>query len=92
MFQNDLRPLPKKDMEAKKWITTEQMLENLKNDPDNEQEYTHYLGGILRSTHWLIYDSKKSLFGDSTDWDNYGWYTETEFLEAFAGHWWMRDC
>jgi len=75
-------------MEEKKWIKTEQMLVDLKNDPDNEQEYTHYLG----STHWLIYDSKKNLFGDSTDWDNYGRYTETEFLEAFDGHRWMRDC
>lgn len=74
-----------------KWITTEQMLEDLKNDPENEQEYTHYLGGFLRSTHWLIYDSKKNLFGDSTDWSNYGWYTKGEFLYAFAGHLWRRD-
>lgn len=79
-------------MEEKKWIKTEQMLEALKNDPDNEQQYTHYLGGILRSTHWLEYDSKKNLLGDSTDWNYYGWYTEKEFLEVFAGHWWMRDC
>lgn len=63
-------------MEEKKWIKTEQMLENLKNDPNNEQEYTHYLGGILRSTHWLIYDSEKSLFGHSTNWLHYDWYTE----------------
>ena len=33
-------------MEEKKWITTEQMLIDLRNDPDNEQEYTHYLGGF----------------------------------------------
>jgi hypothetical protein len=38
-------------MEEKKWITTEQMLEALRNNPNNEQQYTHYLGGILRSTH-----------------------------------------
>lgn len=76
-------------MEEKKWITTEQMLEALRNDPDNEQQYTHYLGGIL--THWLIYDSEKHQFGDSTDWDEYGWYTEEEFINAFSGHWWMRD-
>ena len=55
----------------KKWITTGQMLEELRNDPDNEQQYTHYLGGILRSTHWLIYDSEKHQFGDSTDWNEY---------------------
>jgi len=81
-----------KTMEEKKWIKTEQMLANLKNDPDNEQEYTHYLGGNLRSTHWLTYDSKKCQFGNSSDWDDYGWYTEAEFLEAFAEHWWRRDC
>lgn len=74
-----------------KWITTEQMLEALKNDPDNEQEYTHYLGGILRATRWLIYDPKKNLYGNSTDWSNYEWHTEAEFLHSYAGHWWRRD-
>ena len=78
-------------MEKRKWITTEQMFGILKNEPDNEQEYTHYLGGILRSTHWLIYDSKKDLIGDSSDWRNYSWYTETEFLNDYAGQWWHRD-
>lgn len=78
-------------MEERKWITTEQMLEALKNDPDNEQEYTHYLGGILRSTYWLIYDSNKNKFGVSTDWYRYVWYAEKEYLEDYAGHWWMRD-
>lgn len=80
-----------KVMKTIEWIKTEYMLEALRNDPDNEQEYTHFLGGILHTTHWLIYDSKKNLFGDSTDWSNYGWYTEEEFGEAFAGHWWHRD-
>ena len=78
-------------MEEKIWITTEQMLEALKNDPDNEQEYTHYLGGILRSTHWLVYVSKKDQIGDSTDWREYDYYTEVEFLQDYAGHWWHRD-
>ena len=76
----------KKGVEQKEWITTEQMLHALKDDPGNEQEYTRNLGGILRSTHWLIYDSEKNQFGDSTDWSNYVWYTEGEFLETFAGH------
>lgn len=31
-----------KTMEEKKWIKTEQMLEDLMNDPNNEQEYTHF--------------------------------------------------
>ena len=78
-------------MDEMKWITTEQMLEALKNDPDNEHEYTHYLGGILRSTYWLIYDSKKNKFGVSTDWYRYVWYTEGEYLDVCAGHWWRRD-
>ena len=78
-------------MEEKKWITTEQMLEALKNDPDNEQEYTHYLGGFLRSTHWLIYDSEKCQFGHSTNWLHYDWYTEAELQDVYKGHWWMRD-
>ncbi|MBO7138975.1 MAG: hypothetical protein J6W19_00145 [Prevotella sp.] len=79
-------------MEEKEWIKTEQMLEDLKNDPGYEHEYTHYLGGILRSTHWWIYNSKKKRFGHSTDWKYYGWFTEAEILEIYAGHWWMRDC
>jgi hypothetical protein len=48
-------------------------------------------GGILRSTHWLIYDSSKDEFGNSTDWGEYGWYTEAEMLEMYAGHWWYPD-
>ncbi len=78
-------------MEEKKWITTEQMLEGLKNDPGNEQEYTRLLSGLLRATHWIIYDSQRELFGDSTDWKRYSWYTETEFLEFFGRGWWRRD-
>lgn len=78
-------------MEENKWIKTEQLLEDLKKDADNEQEYTHYLGGILRTTHWLIYDSKKGLFGYSTDWNDYDWFTEAEFLQIYAVHWWHRD-
>lgn len=75
----------------RKWIKTEQMLEALQNDPDNEQEYTFSIGGILRSTHWLIYDSEKGLIGNSTNWENYDWYTEEEFLEIYADKWWKRD-
>jgi len=76
-------------MEQKKWIKTEQMLAALKNDPDNEHEYTHYLGGLLRSTHWIVYDSEKNLFGDSSDWNNHTWLSEAEFLDVYTGHWWM---
>ena len=75
----------------RKWIKTEQMLEALKNDPDNEQEYCHLIGGILRSTHWLMYDSEKNLIGNSTNWNEYDWYTVEEFLEIYADNWWRRD-
>ncbi len=78
-------------MNEKKWITTEQMLDELKNEPDNELQYTHYLGGILRSTHWLEYSSKEDKYGNSTDWNDYAWFTREEFLELHAGEWWMRD-
>ena len=76
-------------MEKMKWITTEQMLEALKDDPDNEQEYTHYLGGILRTTHWLVYDSKKQMIGHTRN-NGYDWYTEAEFLKYYAGCKWWR--
>lgn len=78
-------------MEKKEWITTEQMLENLKKDADNEHEYTKYLGGTLRSTHWLIYDSKKKLYGNSTEWNEYNWYTKDEFMAFNKNRWWRRD-
>ena len=61
----------------KKWIKTEKMLEVLKSEPNVEQQYCHYLGGILRSTHWLEYSSKKREIGDSTNWFEYTWYTES---------------
>lgn len=72
------------------WITTEQMLEALKNDPDNEQEYNlDVAGGLLSSTHWFVYDSKKKAFGHTRDWP-YIWYPERVILEDYAGCWWMR--
>ena len=75
----------------KKWIKTEQMLEVLKAEPDVEQQYCYYLGGILRSTHWLEYSSNRKQYGDSTNWFDYTWYTESELLEIHAGEWWMRE-
>ena len=75
----------------KKWIKTEQMLEVLKSEPDIEQQYCHYLGGILRSTHWLKYSSKRELYGDSTNWSDCTWHTEAEFVEIYAGKWWLRE-
>ncbi len=78
-------------MMKKEWISTKEMLEVLKQEPDTEQEYRHHLGGMLRSTHWLKYSSQKNEFGDSTDWDSYIWFTEEEFQEFYDGHKWMRD-
>lgn len=77
-------------MENNYWITTEQLIENLMQDPNNEQEYHRYLGGILRSTHWFIYDSKKGLFGDSTNIE-YDWFTQEELLDCYEGAYWHRD-
>ena len=74
-----------------KWIKTEEMLEDLMNESGVEQQYSHYLGPILRSTHWLIYDAEKGLFGDSADWDEYSWRTREEFLKVYSGHWWLRE-
>ena len=81
----------KKIMEKNNWITTEQMLKDLKNDPDNEHEYRHYICSCLRSTHWLIYNSKKERIGHSSDWNHYDWYTEEEFLDYHKNEWWHRD-
>jgi hypothetical protein len=90
LSQMDLRPLPKKVMEKKGWITTEQMLHALKNDPDNEQEYALNLGGkVLRSTHWFVYDTEKRMFGHTRDWP-YDWFSETDILSCYSGCEWLR--
>lgn len=91
LFWRDLRTLPKKTMANKDILRTEQVLDNLKKAPDDEQEYTRFLGGILHTTHWLIFDPERNLFGDSKDWPRYSWYTEAEFMERFAGALWRRD-
>jgi hypothetical protein len=81
----------KKAMKDSNWIKTEQMLEDLRRDADNEHQYAHWLGGILRTTHWIEFDSDKNMFGDSMDWSEYFWYTEAEFLGRYAGHLWKRE-
>ena len=80
-----------KVMKEKRWIKTEQMLEVLKNDADNEQEYTLSIGGVLFATHWLVYDSKRETYGFSSDWYNYEWYSEDELLDIYKERWWRRD-
>ena len=74
----------------KNLITTEQLLEAVKNDPNNEQEYSLFLGGgFLRSTHWFIYDPANKLFGHTREWP-YDWFTEAELLNLYAGYRWVR--
>ncbi len=73
------------------FLKTEQILDDLRRDADNEHQYAHLLSGILRTTHWIEYCSKKDKFGDSTDWSEYYWYTEVEFLDRYKGCWWMRE-
>ena len=73
----------------KTWITTEQLLQTLKNNPDREFEYNVYVaGGALRSTHFFLYDSQEKLFGHTRDWP-YDWFSELEFLEYFEGWRWV---
>ncbi len=74
----------------KKWISTEEMMEALRKEADAEQQYRHYLGGLLCSTHWLKYSSERNLYGDSTNGCGYDWYTQEEFLKQHAGERWMR--
>ncbi len=92
MFVNSKKiyDLCRKKLWIKKMITTEQMLEALKNDPDNEHEYNLAIaGGVLRSTHWFVYDTERQLFGHTRDWP-YNWFSESELLEYYEGCKWMR--
>lgn len=73
-------------------ITTKQVIENLIQDPNNEQEYRILIARILYSTRWLIYDSKSQKIGESYNWFHYDyWYTLSEFLEDYSGRKWIRD-
>lgn len=78
-------------MKDSKWIKTEQMLLELRNHANCELQFAHWLGGILCSTHWLKFDSENNKYGNSFDWFQYDWYTESEFLSIYAGHWWKRE-
>lgn len=74
-----------------KWIKTKDMLENLRNEPGVEQQYVRYLGPILRSTHWLKYDAEKDLYGDSSNWIDFSWFTREDFLSIIGDGWWCRE-
>ena len=87
----DLLFFQKINIMKENWLTTEQMLEILKQEPDTEQQYCHHLGGILRSTHWFEYSSMKKHIGDFTNRFDYCWYSEAEYLGIHAGEWWMSE-
>ena len=36
-------------------------------------------------------EQQREKYGDSTNWFDYTWYTESEFLEVHANEWWMRE-
>lgn len=72
-----------------KLITTEQMLDVVKREPNEEHEVSLCMGPILRSTHWMQYDTERGLFRNSTDWIHYDWFTEAELLQLYAGQWWV---
>ena len=78
-------------MKDSKWIKTEQMLIELKANSGREHQYCHWIVGTLISTHWLVYDSDKKSYGDSTGSLHYDWYSESEFLSIYAEHWWKRE-
>jgi len=77
-------------MEEKKWITTEQMLEELKKDANHEHGYSLLLySGFLTSPHWLVFDSERQMFEHDANVD-FGWNTEAEILEVYADCMWCR--
>lgn len=78
-------------MMKKKFTTTTQMLEALKDKPNVEHVYCHWLGGILFSTYWILYNTEKHQFGISTDGFRYVWYSEIDVLSIYAGHWWVKE-
>ena len=76
---------------AYQWIKTEQMLDELLEHPGEERQYTYCLASGLTSTHWLMYDAKQDMYGDSVNWFDYDWYTREEFLSGRGERWWSFD-
>ena len=74
-----------------KWLTTEEVMQVLMNEPDVEMEFTASLGGMLRSTHWLTYHSREKQFADDMDWGHPTLYTADEFVQWLGNRWWRRD-
>ena len=78
-------------MMAYQWIKTEQMLDDVREHPGEERQYTYYVGPGLTSTHRLVYDAERDLYGDSVDWCEYYWCTREEFMRARGDRWWSLD-
>lgn len=76
---------------AYRWIRTEQMLDDVREHPNEDRQYTYLVGAGLVSTHWLMYDAERDLYGDSVDWFEYAWYTREEFLAGRGERWWSLD-
>lgn len=81
-----------KTLDKTKLVKIEDVVEFLKSDSDHEHEFTHYLGGMLRSTYWMEYKSAEAVFALSTDWSHYEMFSESELFEYYAGHWWNLTC
>ena len=78
-------------MPQSEWMGTEGVLDVLRGEAGCEMEFRHFLGGILRSTWWMVYDAERDAFGVSTNWFDYEWWSAEEMLEDLKGHWWHRD-
>lgn len=72
------------------WITTKQLIENLKKDSGREHEYRRCIGGYVSSTRWMIYDPKRGKIGVSVN-IGYDWYTEEELIKYYGDAFWHRD-
>ena len=74
-----------KELDKKRWVNTTDVVEFLKSDPDHEHEFSRHLGGMLRSTYWMEYESDKNMFALSRDWIRPDYYTEEELLQCYEG-------
>ena len=80
------------ELDWKRWMKSKDVIEFFKSDPNNEHEFSHYLGGVLRSTYWMEYKLDIEMFGISQDWIHPDYYTEEELLEHYEGHWSNLTC
>lgn len=71
----------------KKWISTVELLNYLKEHPNKEKECRLNLGYGLGSTHYWFWDSKTNMFMHSRDWD-FEPYTASEVVKWYGeGKW-----